>query len=89
MAFQADLYDHHQQSGWSVMAVGRTSPLMDPDDFTIARLIPNMPWRPDLPAQDFVRLDLAIVSGWQVGQRQHGQQTASDRIPARSMCHAL
>ena len=90
VAFQADLYDHQQQSGWSVMAVGRTSPLMDPDDFTIARLIPNMPWRPESPAQDFVRLDLAIVSGWQVGQPRDGQQLAvSERLLARPMCDAL
>ena len=67
VAFQADAYDHHQQAGWSVMGVGKTSPVMDPDDFTVAHLIPKMPSGPDGPAQDFIRLDLAIVSGWQVG----------------------
>jgi uncharacterized protein len=74
VAFQADTYDPREQAGWSVMGVGRTSPLMDPDDFTIALLIPHTPWRPGASSQDFVRLDLAIVSGWQVGPLGDGPE---------------
>lgn len=63
VAFQADSYDREQKTGWTVMAVGPASRVVEPSERARAGYVLADPWARGHAPEEIVRVDLARVSG--------------------------
>jgi uncharacterized protein len=62
LAFEVDDWDPMEQTGWSVLALGRATVVEDPDEAARLRRLPLAPWAGGT-REHFVRMPIEFVSG--------------------------
>jgi nitroimidazol reductase NimA-like FMN-containing flavoprotein (pyridoxamine 5'-phosphate oxidase superfamily) len=68
VAFEADEYDPADQTGWSVLVVGRSSVVDDPRETARHELLPLRPWA-NSNRDRFVRISIDQISGRRLPRR--------------------
>ena len=67
VAFQADAYDPDRRSGWTVMGVGRSLLVRDPEALGGPYQPIPEPWVRGEVAEQLMRIELAELSGYELG----------------------
>lgn len=71
VAFEVDDWDPLEQTGWSVLAVGKARVVDDPEDVVRLRRLPLAPWAGGT-REHFVRMPIEFVSGRRIGHARVG-----------------
>lgn len=66
IAFQADGFDVDRRSGWTVLAVGRSTRMRDPEALGVDRASVPEPWAVGQSGQHLMQLQLVELSGHEV-----------------------
>lgn len=65
---EIDEFDAFRHEGWSVLATGRMSEIVDPEQLAAAALLPLQPWAARAAAH-FVALPIELLSGRRISHR--------------------
>lgn len=66
VAFEIDEADPFLHEGWSVLIVGPTRPVTDPDELALVSALPLAPWAEGDDSDAYIRLRSELVSGRQI-----------------------